>query len=177
MCAAIATYSSDTLTATSIKELREELLNKYDLVDGKLLHKRSYRKARRGARAGTLSKKGYRRVGWKSKVLGTVIMLEHRVIYLMYYGTLPPLVDHIDRDKSNNRPENLRAADHILNNRNVGLSRNNKSGHKGVSWHKVAGKWRSCIEINRKQIHLGLFSDLGDAVKARKEAEEKYYKH
>lgn len=55
-------------------------------------------------------------------------------------------------------------------------SSRNTSGHKGVSWEKRSGKWHAYIGIKGKNKHLGYFDDLEDAVKARKEAEEKYHK-
>jgi group I intron endonuclease len=39
----------------------------------------------------------------------------------------------------------------------------NRSGIRGVSWHKTASKWRAGITINNKTIHLGLFDDLQEA--------------
>ena len=58
---------------------------------------------------------------------------------------------------------------------NKGLQSNNTSGIAGVGWHKSSNKWMAYIAINKKQIHLGLFSKKEDAIKARKEAEEKYF--
>lgn len=37
------------------------------------------------------------------------------------------------------------------------------------------GKWVAEIGVNRKKIHLGTFETFDDAIKARKEAEEKYF--
>jgi hypothetical protein len=44
-----------------------------------------------------------------------------------------------------------------------------------VEWHKKSQKWRARIKINRKSIALGEYKKLTDAVKARKEAEIKYF--
>lgn len=52
----------------------------------------------------------------------------------------------------------------------------NTSGHKGVSWHKSAGKWMSQIGFKGEVIYLGLYDDLEGAIQARKEAEDKYFK-
>ncbi|WP_026326784.1 hypothetical protein [Paenibacillus ginsengihumi] len=51
----------------------------------------------------------------------------------------------------------------------------NSSGHKGVSFDKRSGKWRAYIGIKGKFIDLGLYSDIADAVAARKAGEEKYH--
>jgi len=37
-------------------------------------------------------------------------------------------------------------------------------------------KWRASIYFRGKTIHLGRFEKIGDAIKARKEAEKKYFK-
>lgn len=55
-----------------------------------------------------------------------------------------------------------------------GFFRNNTSGYKGVSWHKINKKWISGITINYKRIHLGYFEDKKEAVIAYKQAEKKY---
>lgn len=52
------------------------------------------------------------------------------------------------------------------------LHRKNKSGYTGVGWKKQLNKWIARIMIDRKQIHLGVFDSLEDAIQARKEAEE-----
>lgn len=39
--------------------------------------------------------------------------------------------------------------------------------YKGVSFHKVRGKWRSYIKVNGKQVYLGLFHSETDALIAR----------
>lgn len=75
----------------------------------------------------------------------------HRIIFLLCYGYLPELIDHKDRNKLNNRPDNLRDADVTLNNRNVGLSKNNNSGIKGVSFNIKRNKWVASITANRSQ--------------------------
>ena len=58
---------------------------------------------------------------------------------------------------------------------NTGLKLNNTSGATGVSWHKNKGKWQAYLTINHKRIHLGYHVKFDDAVKVRKDAEEKYF--
>ena len=48
-------------------------------------------------------------------------------------------------------------------------------GLRGVSWVPKAGKWKSFICASHKYIYLGLFSDIDDAIAARKAAEAKYH--
>lgn len=56
------------------------------------------------------------------------------------------------------------------------LSTANTSGHKGVSWNKRKGKWIAQIGFQGKHIYLGEFADIQDAIQARKEAEDYYFK-
>lgn len=53
---------------------------------------------------------------------------------------------------------------------------NKDSGVKGVIWDKERNKWKACIGIKGKNIQLGRFGTIEEAEKARKEAEEKYFK-
>lgn len=53
--------------------------------------------------------------------------------------------------------------------------RNNKSGHKGVWWDKTRSMWSAYIQVHGKKIHLGRHYTIEDAIKARIEAEEKYF--
>lgn len=54
--------------------------------------------------------------------------------------------------------------------------KNNKTGITGVCWDKKRKKWFAQIKINYHNKFLGYFKELSDAVKARKQAELKYFK-
>lgn len=84
-------------------------------------------------------------------------------------------VDHINHDVTDNQKHNLRICSNSQNNANKDLQKNNTSGTTGVVLDKRTNKWVSQIFINGKHIHLGVFEKYEDAVKARKEAEEKYF--
>ena len=57
----------------------------------------------------------------------------HRVAWFLYYGEFPSLeIDHIDRDRSNNRKSNLRVADRVLNTNNTHIHKNKDTGVIGV---------------------------------------------
>ena len=85
------------------------------------------------------------------------------------------IIDHINRDKLDNRKCNLRISDKTGNNRNVGLQKNNTSGITGVGWNRQMNKWIAQITVNYKTIYLGSFNDKEDAIKCRLMAEKKYF--
>lgn len=65
----------------------------------------------------------------------------HRVIWKLVHGKEPAEIDHINGDTSDNRLENLRAAEKSSNARNRKISSNNTSGIVGVGYHPVRAKW------------------------------------
>ena len=124
----------------------------------------------RGQAVGSPHKDGYLTVMLKGKNY-----LLHRLAFLYMEGEFPrACVDHRNRIRSDNRWENLRSATYTLNNQNTGISRNNTSGVKGVSWHKKSGKWQAFVSCGSRPVYLGLFSSIEDAAHARAKAEEEY---
>ena len=102
----------------------------------------------------------------------------HRVAYYIYHGVDPleKMVDHKHNPKTNNKIDNLRLANNSQNQMHrVNLNRNNTSGVIGVYWNKKAKKWYSKIYYHSSQKHLGYFINKEDAIKARREAEIKYF--
>jgi hypothetical protein len=66
-------------------------------------------------------------------------------------------------------PENCKWADPLTQAANKRISNKNKSGRSGV--YKKGSKWEAVITRDRVVYDLGVFSDFGDACKAREEAE------
>ena len=86
------------------------------------------------------------------------------------------VIDHINHKTLDNRKSNLRICEKYQNEWNRGLYSHNKSGTTGVYFNKNKKKWHARIECNKKTVHLGYFEDIDEAIKARKEAEVKYFK-
>lgn len=139
----------------------------YDPETGVIVHKVNRNSVLAGQVAGNLEANGYVRV----KVRGHKV-LAHRLAVLLMTGAWPTgEIDHVNRDKSDNRWVNLREASSSANNHNRSLFRNNTSGAKGVQWRRQLGKWQAIITVNRKRRSLGHFIDFEDAVAARRDAE------
>lgn len=102
----------------------------------------------------------------------------HRIIYEMIIGDIGSLeIDHINGNGRDNRIENLRAVTRVENSRNMRVNSRSKTGVNGVLWANHARKYVAKIKVNYKYIHLGYFSDINDAIKARRDAEIKYSFH
>ena len=103
----------------------------------------------------------------------------HRLVWMLQNGEIPEgmEVDHVDRNKGNNHPSNLRLATKSENAQNRTTRSDNKLGVKGVSYDPPTGKYRAEITVNKKTIRLGRFLTPEAAVKARKDAEVLYHTH
>jgi len=88
-----------------------------------------------------------------------------------------PQVDHIDRNKQNNRLDNLRWATNSENTINSGLQSTNTSGVKGVQFNKSKNKFEARISINGERTHLGTFATKEEAIAVRRKAELEIYGH
>ena len=121
--------------------------------------------------AGTLLHSGYAGI-----CIGPKRWQSHRIAWALHYGEWPKdQIDHINGIKTDNRICNLREATNAQNGKNLGLSKANTSGHKGVCFDKQTGKWRAIIKVNFKQINIGRYADLQDAINARVAAEQQYF--
>lgn len=85
------------------------------------------------------------------------------------------IVDHKNGEVTDNRKSNLRIRTQSENNMNKGIQSNNNTGVVGVTWTKKARMWTSRISINNEDIELGSYYYFRNAVKARIEAENKYF--
>lgn len=83
-------------------------------------------------------------------------------------------LDRIDPDKGYSK-DNCRWVDKALSSFNTRKKVSNTSGRTGVNWIKRLSKWRAVISLEGKSVHLGVFVNFEDAVKAREEAELLYF--
>lgn len=76
-------------------------------------------------------------------------------------------VDHVNRNKTDNRRCNLRIATRAQNTYNAKVPRHNTSGLIGVNWDKAKNKWRAYCSVNNKSITIGRFTCKQTAIEAR----------
>lgn len=155
----------------SQKTLKE--LFTYDAKHGVLRWKQSRGTAQAGAAAGWTHQNGYIYIGLNGRSYKA-----HRLIWMYVHGADPKgIIDHIDRNKANNRIANLRVVTDGQSNQNKGAYKNNVTGHKGVGWYPLRKLWRVRIQHNGRVHTIGYFSSVAAAVAARNAAEKKLHTH
>jgi hypothetical protein len=116
--------------------------------------------------------RGYLCLGWNGKRY-----LTHRIIYYMHTGVDPAnmLVDHINGNTSDNRPENLRLATLKQNAQNMRRPmKNSKTGVLGVHWNSQNRSWCAKLSVRGKKM-CRFFQNFDDAVVAIKKLRLEHY--
>jgi hypothetical protein len=99
-----------------------------------------------GSLAGNLNK--HPRKEYLIVSVGGHFYLAHRLIWLYVHGAWPSAnLDHRNGVKTDNRISNLRECTVSENAMNTKRSTNNKSGFKGVHFHKASSSW--CVHIQK----------------------------
>ena len=84
-------------------------------------------------------------------------------------------IDHINHNGLDNRKCNLRICTNAENNRNKRFERNPRSGYTGIRYNSKTGSYYVRIMVNKKEISLGAYKSIEEAIEARKKGEEKYF--
>lgn len=111
-----------------------------------------------GSPAGSIGSEGYYRIK-----IGNTTYLNHRIVWALTHNADPGAsqIDHIDGNRANNDPINLRLATHRSNSQN----KLNRSRH-GIGVKKQGGSFQARIRIDGKLIHLGSFATAEQAALA-----------
>ena len=83
-------------------------------------------------------------------------------------------LDRIDNYKGYSK-SNCRWSTIVDQNRNRRIGDRNTSGHIGVTWSKARSKYIAQIQVDGKCVNLGGFTDIDDAISARRSGELKYW--
>jgi hypothetical protein len=95
-------------------------------------------------------------------------VLGHQLAWYFVYNEIPSIIDHINRNRRDNRISNLRIVTYQENSFNTNC--------KGYTFDKRSSKWRAQIRINNKIIRLGRFNTEFEANKAYLDAKKIYHK-
>lgn len=143
----------------------------YDPATGALDWKRPPRRGVAAGPAGHLNSEGYKIVGYK----GHEYMAVH-LIWFLQTGEWPEQgVDHENRNRSDDRWDNLRPATYTQNNQNKTIRKDNTTGIHGVGFDARRGKLYARIVVDGQGIFLGESRDLHVAAAARRAAEIKHF--
>lgn len=136
---------------------------------GWLINRYSRGRAAAGARAGSPTGHGYRRV-----IIDGYKHYEHHLIWLYVHGVYPEEIDHKDGNRSNNAIDNLRLATRTQNCFNA-KRETGSSGLKGAYLDKRTMKWYSHIQIGGMVEHLGMFGTALEAHQAFMAAVDRHH--
>ena len=147
---------------------QKDLLAIFDYKSGMLYWKNTRTSnAKKGARAGCVySSEGYRRVKINGKSY-----LEHHVVWCFFEGQWPQEnteIDHINRNREDNRIENLRLVDRSINSKN----------RRGKGYSKTkSGTYQARIVVNKRFVNLGIYKTPEEAEQKYLEAKAVYHKN
>jgi len=143
-------------------EFNSSLKKHFKLIDGELYKLRGKKWIKNDN--GSLSSAGYKQAFFKGKYL-----LKHRLVFFLHKGYWPKYVDHIDREKLNNHPNNLKAVtarENSANRKNTA-----KSGYTGVYKNRGCDSFRAMYAYmndgKRVQVCIGSFKTAKEAHEAR----------
>lgn len=137
----------------------EEYLT-YNPNTGEIVWIKDKGRARAGDLAGSFDFYGYLIIR-----LNGVRYKAHRLAWYLHYGKWPEKdIDHVNRNKSDNRIENLREVSAREN------ASNTLRFNKGAYFDKERGKWRASAVLGGKSKNLGRFTTQGEAQAAYSEA-------
>ena len=129
---------------------------KVDRADWKRLSPYRWSLMRGGYAVGTMSTGRYERDYQRGPRVGGALpqVYMHRVIMDLKSGDRRK-VDHVNRNRLDNRRSNLRIVDDKAHAQNQTKQPHRHSKYRGVSFNKRRGKWIAYGTLNSKRVYLG----------------------
>ncbi len=138
---------------------QEYLRSVFDYDGNNLIWRETRGMARKGSVAGTINSRGYRHIRIDNKFYQS-----HRLIWIYFNKEIPErlVVDHINRDRLDNRIENLRLLSSSENNRNSA-----KSDGDMVGIWSVGKRFKATYRHEGIRHYIGIFDTAKEAITAR----------
>lgn len=161
--------ADDDVEYHGVERLRDLLC--YDAETGVFTWRKAYcKKVVVGRVAGHRNKT----TGYVEIRINGVLYGAHRLAWLYVHGKWPEcVIDHIDRDRANNRVSNLRQASHSQNHANGPANANNALGVRNVV--RVKTGFRVELKKNYQKIYIGIFPSLAAASLAARNARQIHF--
>ncbi len=103
-----------------------------------------------------------------------VVMYDHHLVFMLTHGRPPSgVIDHINGDRRDNRPANLREADFSQNVWNQKKRTNSKSPAKGI--HTDGARYYPRVCVNGVRHTFGSYDSLAEAQEVRRKAVEELH--
>ena len=155
-----------SITSEELKEVLD-----YDTSTGLFRWKLSRGSVSSGSVAGCKGNDGYIKIRFKRK-----LHLAHRLAWLCVHGAHPSgEIDHINKDTSDNRIQNLRDVLKSENQQNRVTAKTKSRGGKGVFWYERQKRWVAKIRVGGSQRYLGAFTSEEDALLAYASAAKQFH--
>jgi len=155
-------------------------LNKYDFFNNEviindkiIIDKEDFNFIDSFERYISIDSRGYAYLSYAGKDIYLHRLLSKAPLFCENFET--DICDHINGNRLDNRKINLRIIQRSYNPVNCGIRNDNTSGYKGVSWLERLKKWQVSIQFQKQNHYIGVFENIEDAIKARKDAELKYF--
>ena len=160
---------NEKLTQERLKEVLH-----YEPTTGSFTWLKSGSGKRKNKRAGCIDNQ----TGCLRIMVDNKIYLAHHLSLLYVEGVFPKdWVGHKNKINSDNTFSNIYKTSRKIKQKNRLQNKNNTSGNNGVYLKKDVNKWVANIRINGRLKHLGIFSDIDEAIIARKNADAEFGYH
>lgn len=138
----------------------------YNQETGLFKHKTKIGGVTIGAIAGYLTPYGYLQIRVNNK-----LYMAHRLAWFYIHKTWPLAdLDHINRDRTDNRINNLRECSRSYNNCNSKIPKSNTTGIKGISFDPVRQRYRAYLNLHgqrtEKRFSLAYYKTKEKALEA-----------
>lgn len=135
---------------------QQQIRDSFNYFDGHLYWKEYKKgcksKTEHGYIAGHIDAIGYRQIEIDGKAYK-----EHQLIFVLFNGFCPEILDHVNGVRCDNNISNLRPATLNQNAWNAKTPSTNTSGKKGVYFRKDRNVWIAKIGYFNQSIYLGYF--------------------